>query len=348
MKSIKLLKRGALLVMALVIVLVLLPASTPAASETAEDFYKDNTLTIIVGYKAGGGTDFAARVLAAFWPDVTGGTVRVKNMAGGGGVRGANAVYKAKPDGLTLGVYTIGSMIAKWLASDPGMKFDIGKFGYMGLYGYESEAFAISPKLPYKSMADLQKVKGLKIAASGGKPQMGASLVIHLFGLEGGAVIPGYPSSAEIGLAAGKGEIDGTVFSMGSVKAEVDKGFLKPPLLCLGKERSAFYPDTPTILELIKPSGEDQKLLDIYLPLVGGRLLYGPPGIPEDRVKFLRDAVIKINKLRGFQRMAKLRWGVVVPPTPGNEVAGIMAKYATTPPADVAKFNETIAKYIRR
>lgn len=323
------------------------PAVKPAPSVSAADFYKDNTVTIVVGFKAGGGTDTAARLIAAFWPDVTGGTVKIKNMPGGEGVLAANTVYSAKPDGLTLGVYTIGSMAGAALFKDPAVKFDIGKFSYMGLFGQEAEAFAVSSKLPYKSVAELQKVKGLKFGATGFKPEMGCSMVIHLFKLPDGAVITGFPSGPEIGLACGKGELDGMVLSMSSIKAEIDKGFVKP-MLTLDSKRSPWYPDQPSIVELVKPTPEEQKLLDIYLPLVGGRLLFGPGDVPEDRVKFLRETLVKIVSSEGFKKLAEAYWKVVEPAVPGGEVAATMAKLKAIPEADVTTFSKVVAKYVRR
>lgn len=323
------------------------PSTKPSPSGDAAEYYKNNVVTIVVGFKAGGGTDTAARLLTPFWPDFMGGTVRIKNEPGGEGVLGANMVYNAKPDGLTLGVYTIGSMASAALFKDPGVKYDISKFTYIGMFGQEPELFGANAKLPAKTMEELTKVKGLKFGATGRKPEMGCSLIVHLFGLPNGAVIPGFPSTPEVGLACARGELDGTVASTSSVKAEIDKGFLKP-MLILDRKRSGWYPDAPALMELVNPSPEDQKLLDIYLPLAGGRLLFGPPGMPEDKVKFLREALVQMIGSNNFKKLAEPYWKVIEAAVPGSDVEKTMMKMKAIPEAEIIKFNEVVDKYIRR
>ena len=60
------------------------------------------TVTIVVPYGAGGGTDVMARMLAAFLSEKLGRPFVVENRAGGSGTIGTNFVAKAAPDGHTL------------------------------------------------------------------------------------------------------------------------------------------------------------------------------------------------------------------------------------------------------
>ena len=64
-----------------------------AIAESAEEFYQNKTVTLNVTYGPGGGTDAAARIIAANWKAVTGGTMVVKNLEGAGGLVGMNQVY---------------------------------------------------------------------------------------------------------------------------------------------------------------------------------------------------------------------------------------------------------------
>ena len=64
--------------------------------------YPSNTVKIIVPYSAGGGTDIVARILANKLQQKWAKNVVVENRAGGGGNLGADLVYTADPDGLTL------------------------------------------------------------------------------------------------------------------------------------------------------------------------------------------------------------------------------------------------------
>src|SRR6185503_20331470 len=83
--------------------LVWLAASTSA---TAQDFYKDKTIRIVVGSTAGGGFDAYSRAIARHLARHIPGhpTVIVENMPGAGSLISANHLYRiAKPDGLTMG-----------------------------------------------------------------------------------------------------------------------------------------------------------------------------------------------------------------------------------------------------
>ncbi len=78
----------------------------PTLAQSPADFYKGQTVTIILSSAPGGGYDAVARTLAAHLPKHIPGnpTVVVKNMAGAGGIVAANFLYNVAPkDGLTIG-----------------------------------------------------------------------------------------------------------------------------------------------------------------------------------------------------------------------------------------------------
>ena len=327
------------------------PAPAPAPKpESAAEFYAKNAVTIICPFGAGGGTDFAARLVSAFWPDAMGGNARVKNMPGGGTVVATNFVWKAKPDGLTLEVCPFGTALAATtLFKAEGKEFDITKFNYIGMYGDEPYTLAIGKDLPYNSATDLQKAKGLKLSTTSktGGPPLGSALALYLLGLDDGAVITGYDSTPECALAIARGEVQGDVHPSGSIKAEVDKGFLKP-IVYLGFIKSALFPDTPPISEVLTLTPEQEKLLKLYASAFkAGRVLLAPPGVPEDRVKFMQDGFAKMVELSGFQRHAKARYKVFEPPLLAKELTAVIQEVAATPEADVAKMNEIANKFIK-
>src|SRR5262245_18702166 len=70
-----------------------LGASVPAA---AQDFYKDKTIRIVVGFTAGGGFDAYSRAFARHMSRHISGhpTIIVENMPGAGSLISANYVYK--------------------------------------------------------------------------------------------------------------------------------------------------------------------------------------------------------------------------------------------------------------
>ncbi len=78
-------------------------------SASAEVNFAGKTVTILVPFKEGGGTDTFARILAPYFAANLPGKPKIiiLNKPGGGSVRGANQFQRAKPDGLTvMGVST--------------------------------------------------------------------------------------------------------------------------------------------------------------------------------------------------------------------------------------------------
>src|SRR5438067_12969882 len=123
----------------------------------AAQSFAGKTVTIVVGYKPGGGYDATARMLARHLPDHLPGkpTVIVQNMPGGNSIIGANHMYNvAKPDGLTIGTFNRNLPIAQ-LTKVQGVKFDMLKFAWIGSAANEATILAIRNDLPYKNFEEL-------------------------------------------------------------------------------------------------------------------------------------------------------------------------------------------------
>src|SRR5256885_13159321 len=71
--------------------------------------YPARAVTFIVPFAPGGGTDITARTVAAKLSSKWGQSVVVENRGGAGGILGADAVAKAKPDGYTLLIANVGT-----------------------------------------------------------------------------------------------------------------------------------------------------------------------------------------------------------------------------------------------
>lgn len=79
------------------------------ASAAAQDL-PNKTLTIVVGFAAGGAADHAARVVAKRLGENTGRTVVIDNKAGAGGNIAHLAVARAEPDGSTILLGSVGPL----------------------------------------------------------------------------------------------------------------------------------------------------------------------------------------------------------------------------------------------
>ncbi|MEA2977670.1 MAG: hypothetical protein QOF19_3190, partial [Alphaproteobacteria bacterium] len=99
--------------------------------------FEGKTVTIIVGYAAGGGTDLSARALATFLSKHLPGTptIIVNNQPGADGLTAMNSfIQRSKPDGLTL-VMGANTTSDPLLTRRPQSHFDPTKYQFVGGMG---------------------------------------------------------------------------------------------------------------------------------------------------------------------------------------------------------------------
>jgi tripartite-type tricarboxylate transporter receptor subunit TctC len=326
-------------------------APDAAKADTAADFYAKQAVTVVVPYGAGGGVDFLARLFASCWPQVVpGGTMVVKNVTGAAGIRGTNYIYAANPDGLTIGISVLaGSLIAPPLWKDPGVRFDPDKFIYLGAITKDPYIFTISSKLPYKSMKEIEGVKGFKFAGIEriGQPVLGAALIADLFKFVDPRIVVGYSGTKEVALSVARGETDGYVLAAASTVEDIKAGYVKKPLVVLDSKRTKWFPDVPTVSELAQLSPKMKVYFNIFESMAEGRPFLMPPGVPQDKVQFMRDAFNKIVNTKDFQTQAMTHWRVWEDPLSGEEVQALVKSVMSTPEADVEAFRKLADKYLR-
>jgi tripartite-type tricarboxylate transporter receptor subunit TctC len=191
--------------------LAILPASQPALAQgSVADFYRGKTVTLIVGYSAGGGYDTYARVLARHIGKHIPGqpTVVVQNMPGAGSLRAANYLYNvAAKDGTTFGMFSRG-LAMEPLIGTSATQFEAQKFHWLGSGTEEMSVFVLWHAAPVKTWADMLTTPFSAAGeGSGSDPDVYAALLKNSFGVKL-RLVTGYPGTAEIALALERGEMD--------------------------------------------------------------------------------------------------------------------------------------------
>jgi tripartite-type tricarboxylate transporter receptor subunit TctC len=319
MKS-RILKTGSLL-----IVFVCLGLITEAGyaqtvdTAKAEQFYRGKTMTWVVSAEPGGSTDVMTRILAPYLTRETGTRIAVKNMTGGS-MEGDNWVFReAKRDGLTMLSEGTMPMLLNDLLKSPGVQYETNKFIFLTGVDDELCVFAISPKTPHKTLDALRKAKGLKVGASSARGYIAMSgvVAIELLGLDA-KVVTGYQGMKSVLLAVAQGEMDMVCSSEPDISRAQKDGSVAT-LFVMGDERSPLFPGIPTIRELGIPIPKE--MIDPYKTIgSNSRAIVFPPGVPEDRVLYLRKVFRKLNEMPEVQRDIG-RWvGVWRPFLPGDKM----------------------------
>ncbi|MFC2008349.1 Bug family tripartite tricarboxylate transporter substrate binding protein [Chloroflexota bacterium] len=299
---------------------------------SAADFYKENTLTVVCLMSPGGGFDFVSRVFASYWSNYAGGPAVVKNVTGGGGLVGQNFVSNAKPDGLTVGISNATFLLSPVLYDRPGVEYDVKNLSYVGGFCRAANlVFGVGVDLPYNSMADLQKVKGLRLGAQEPTNRITwvEAVTAEIFQLEDCRIILGFKGMTDAALAAAKGELEGVANKSNSYDEYVKKGWTKPPFLIFDRERDKdFAPDVPALPELVEIPPDLKPLFDFVVDFPAesslGKLFFAPAGVPDDRLEFIRETFIKIYADAGAQKQFSLQYPVLAPPISGDDLGARM------------------------
>ncbi|MBI2860768.1 MAG: hypothetical protein HYX91_04590 [Chloroflexi bacterium] len=326
------------------------PAPAPAAMSPAE-FFQKNTVTNIVPYSAGGGIDYAARLVASFWPDVTGGNMQVKNKEGGGGVSGSNLVYEAKADGLTIGTGMWTTLVNQQYMGEKGVNFDSAKFLYIGDFSEDPKALTLSAKVSANNLDEMRQMKEVLLGATNPRSSSAivAGILLELLGLENVKIVPGYPGTSDIMLALGRGEIQATILDTVQVKENAAKGWAKPPVVLVSTAKQPLWPDSPLLGDVVKLTPQNQAFYDMSLAVMTTKTFYMTPGVDKAKLEYMRDKYMEMTKLPGFQAAAKRAISGPLDPRRGDELEPKVAAAIKVMSGDTAqRVNELIERRIVR
>jgi tripartite-type tricarboxylate transporter receptor subunit TctC len=235
---------------------VLLAAATAAAQGT----FPSRSITLIVGFAPGGGTDIAARIIAKPLAANLQQSVVVENRAGAGGAIATGMVARAVPDGYTIALATISSLTVQphlnsKLPYDPRRDFAPLTMGVVF-----ANVLVVHPSVPATTVAELVSLARAKPDTIGyGTSGIGTTghLAGELFRTMAKASIVHVPykggGPAMIDLLAG--QIPASFASAPSALPHVKAGKIRA-LATTGAARSSFLPDVPTIAESGYPGYE--------------------------------------------------------------------------------------------
>jgi len=302
------------------ILLVFMLSFSACAAEKpipAAEFYQGKTITNEIGFSPGGGYDRWSRMIAPYMEKYTGCTCLVANMPGGGGLLALNHTFVATPDGLTIDMANPVMAGLAELTENPGVKYKMAEFTHLGRVTQDPFFILANPNSPFKTIDDLLTKttpdRRFKVGceAVGDSVSASSCVVGYAFDLSV-KVVAGYPGTSEAQLAAIKGEVDGVGCSTTSAVKFTSAGDLVP-LVCMSYERDPALPDVPTIFEAANIPKDKEWIVDVYITVTkGGRLFVAPPGVPEDRAKFLADALYKVLHDKDFLAEVAEKKGMVV------------------------------------
>jgi tripartite-type tricarboxylate transporter receptor subunit TctC len=302
--------------------LLFLALSLAAAAALAQ--FPSRPITILVPIPPGGAPDIAARLIGQKLSEHIGQPVVIENRVGANGNIASELVAKSQPDGHTLGLLadsqiTINPHLYK-------MPFDaLRDLAPVATVAANQFVLTVNPSLPVRTFPEFvehaRKADPPLAYASGGNGSQ-HHLTMEMLKRRAGINLLHVPFKGGAPAAAATVAGDtAAVWSGSSNAAQIKAGRLRP-LAVSGAQRSAQYPELPTIGEFY-PGFENSIWLGIF----------GPAGIPENVLGKLRSELRRV--LQNPEIKQKMN------------AAGGLDPYLTTPEEFSALIKRDYEKYAR-
>lgn len=253
----------------------------------AAQAYPERPVRWVVPFPPGGAMDGIARALAEQMAQRFGQPVVIENRPGAGGNIGVDLVAKAKPDGHTLVITSIGMVTNAYLY--PKLTYDPQKdFIPVSQLAVVPNILVVHPeRVKARNVAELiaeaKNQPGKLTFASAGN---GTS--IHLAGelftaMTGTDIlhVPYRGSSPAVADLIG-GQVDMMFDSVASARGHIQSGRLVP-LAVTTPKRSTSMPELPTVAEAAVPGYDLTPWFGVFVPA----------GTPDDRVATLHTALME-------------------------------------------------------
>jgi tripartite-type tricarboxylate transporter receptor subunit TctC len=271
-----------------------------------------DSVTIVIPYRPGGGFDRTVRLFAPFFERHLGGEISVlpENAAGAGGRLGATKVYRAAPDGSTLGIFNLPGFVLPEVLGE-AVDYDLRQLSWIGRLESEDYLLLVAATSALHTLDDIRAAERVMFLSTGyGSTILAASqIVADQLSLAGDAPVflTGYTGTADSLVALIRGDGNVALAPVASAQQYIESGDLRA-LASTGAARA--LDGVPTFAELGLPE---------LTPLNVQRSIAGPPGMEPVFVADLRAAFLAAATDPEFERLAQ-EAGMTLNPTGGEEV----------------------------
>jgi tripartite-type tricarboxylate transporter receptor subunit TctC len=267
-----------------------------SASASAADNYPSRPIRLLIPFPPAGITDLSGRLVAEGLRAKLGQPVVVENKPGANGVLGLRELLKAEPDGYTLMVGNLGSLVINY-AIDAKAPFDPLKdvVPIAGTSEYPT-AMVVNNKMPVNSVKEfIAYAKERPGKLSFGSTGVGAMdyLAGELLMQKGGISMVHVPyrgGPLALNDLLG-GQIDTIIEVYPVVMEQIRSGAIKG-LAVSSAKRLPSVPDLPTFEEAGVPG----------IVLTGWLGIYGPPKMPDDVRQKLGEAIVEVVNQPDIQK----------------------------------------------
>jgi len=278
-------KRHTIVMLVSFISVILLLSGCGDKEGVANDDYPNKSITLIVPFASGGGTDAVARAVGNELSSELGVDVIIENREGGQGANGMNEGLNAEPDGYTLTIVTREAVSLPLLGTAP---FETSEFNYVANVESDPAVLVVPEDSKYETLDDLTE----EIKQNPGDLIFAASVMPNYYAIQ-------YSEEADLDFITSPydgaapaikdllgGRADFGLYNPAEVESQVLGEELKP-LAVMGDERVDLegFEDTPTF---------EEEGLDIQSGSYRG--IGVPSDTPQEVIETLEEAIKNITE----------------------------------------------------
>jgi tripartite-type tricarboxylate transporter receptor subunit TctC len=316
-----------------------------ALADPVADFYKGNTIAILMGTGPGGSFDLYGRTIAAHLGRHIPGNpnIIVEHMPGAGGAVAGNHIYGPAPQDGTKILLAHAIPITERMLGGKNIRFKTREFHWLGAYDAISQVMTIWHTAGVKTIDDL-KTKDLVIGSFTNTHLTYQWAMLTKMVLNAKyKVITGYRSGNVNNLAMERGETHGWTPSWENLIGTRPQWLKEKKVNLLVQytlERHPAMKDIPTLLELTPPAQKEVvEFITSGTPIA--RSMAVGPGVPKERVAALRKAFDELMKDKAFLADAEKRQ-LAITARSGAQVQALVDKIITASPELVARVKTAV------
>ena len=338
------LSRGRAEIGRFLVAVLVVAAMLPARAGAQEPFYAGKTVTLVVGYSAGGGYDIYARMLARHYGRHIPGNpnVIVQNMPGAASMTSVRYLDATAPkDGTVITTFDPGLITQVLTADKPVVNF--ANFQWIGTLLRDIRICYAWSATGIKTFGDMMKRREFMIGttAKGSNAYVNGAILRNVFKAPV-RQIAGYPGSNEQRLALERGELEGNCGSWTAMPQEWLVNRKINALLRFSATRPVDMPaEVPYVLDLAQTQ-EQKDVIDILnSPGELGRPFIVAKQVPAERVATLRAALQATLRDEAFLAEAK-KQSLLLDPVAGEEAEKIMSQIYAAPAELIRKAKDVL------
>ena len=314
------------------------------AQQSAEEFFRGKTVTVVIPTTPGGDRGGNATVLLSHISRHIPGNPRVipNFMPGAGGLVAMNYLNNVAPRDGTFIASPLTTFIVAQVTGEQAVRYDVSKMNWIGRTTESTQVLYVWHTVHVHGVDDAKK----RVVTVGSSGVNSPSTIIpqimnNVFGTQF-RVIQGYKGSTTFNLATSRGETDASLTTWGNLRNNHSDWVREKKARVLFQVLLTRHPelqDVPTAHELAK-TDEDKSLIDLMTSSAElGQAFIAPPDVPSHIVDALRRAFDATMTDPEYIAISK-KMGNELNPMTGAELAALAARTLATPKTVVERYHK--------